>query len=165
VIADPKTSKPTQRDAVLGRLRPTVEVARLPFVEDDYTKRLDPEEVLAELRGLPDGQSNSGAALPLRSKLCRGEIQMLTQSQLACISRAIASPFRLRILANLGNATEPVSYQALRREHTMRAPTFSHHVRELRLAGLVEIVRHGKSASLSFCHETWHQYIEQLSRI
>ena len=35
----------------------------------------------------------------------------------------------------------------------MGAPTFSHHVRELCLAGLLEIVRHGKSASLSFRHE------------
>jgi predicted transcriptional regulator len=90
---------------------------------------------------------------------------MLTQSQLACISRAIASTARLQIIASLGNATEAVSYQALRREHAIGAPTFTHHVRELRFAGLVEIVRHGKSASLSLCHETWHQYIEQLSRI
>src|SRR6266478_3694540 len=104
-------------------------------------------------------------ALPFRSMRCRGEIQMLTQNQLACISRAIALPSRLQILVSLGNASEAVSYQALLREHTMGAPTFSHHVRELRLAGLVEIVRHGKSVTLSFCHETWHQYIEQLSRI
>jgi ArsR family transcriptional regulator len=102
---------------------------------------------------------------PLPFKRCCGEIQMLTQSQLACISRAIASPSRLQILASLGNVTEAVSYQALRRKHTIRASTFSRHVRELRLAGLVEIVRHGKSASLSFCFETWHQYIDQLSRI
>lgn len=105
----------------------------------------------------------SRAALLLRSKRCCGEIQILTQNQLACVSRAIASPSRLQILRSLGNATEAVSYHALRKEHAIGARIFSRHIRGLRLAGLVELVRQGKSSNLSFCHETWHQYIEQLS--
>jgi NADP-dependent 3-hydroxy acid dehydrogenase YdfG len=54
----------TQLDVTDGTsIRAAVEVVRLAFVEEDYIKRLDSEEVLAALRDLPNSQSSSGAGV------------------------------------------------------------------------------------------------------
>ena len=54
--------------------------------------------------------------------------------------RALADPTRLRLLRLL--ASEPRSPQALARELKLSLPTVSHHMRELRLAGLVRLEAH-----------------------
>jgi DNA-binding transcriptional ArsR family regulator len=57
--------------------------------------------------------------------------------QALLVLRALADPTRLRLLRLL--ATEPRTPQALARELKLTLPTVSHHMRELRVAGLVRM--------------------------
>lgn len=56
------------------------------------------------------------------------------------VLRALGDPTRLRLLRLL--AVEPRTPQALARELKLSLPTVSHHMRELRLAGLVRLEAH-----------------------
>ena len=82
------------------------------------------------------------------------EDQRLTDRQFERISRALAEPRRVRILQQVGSQEDPIS-----------EATFSHHAKELETAGLVEIVRKGKSASLILQRVVLCAYLDRLARL
>ena len=73
-------------------------------------------------------------ARPSSYKLAPGES---VPDQATLVLRALSDPTRLRLLRLLSK--EPRSPQALARELKLSLPTVSHHMRELRLAGLVRL--------------------------
>jgi DNA-binding transcriptional ArsR family regulator len=73
-------------------------------------------------------------ARPSGYRLAPGES---VPDQALLVLRALADPTRLRLLRLL--ALEPRTPQALARELKLTLPTVSHHMRELRLAGLVRM--------------------------
>jgi DNA-binding transcriptional ArsR family regulator len=85
------------------------------------------------------------AARPPGESLVPGEI---VPEDLLQILKALADPTRLRILRYL--MQEQLTPAELSRRLRLRAPTLTHHLHILRLAGLVRFVMRGKSEHLYF---------------
>lgn len=88
----------------------------------------------------------------------------LTQQQFDAIARAVADPRRFAILKQV--AANPCMGCSALHEHAELAPaTISHHMKELHDAGLIEIIREGRTASLELRRDTWQAYLDRLSSL
>ena len=88
----------------------------------------------------------------------------LPQIRIEYIARAISDPRRFDILKKIANCKE-VSCGSLRECQPIAAATMSHHLKELEQAGLIQIRREGKFASLEFQREVWDAYLATLAKI
>ena len=88
----------------------------------------------------------------------------LTQHEIDAIARAIADPRRFAILQQV--AAQPGMPCAALEEHDSISPaTISHHMKELSEAGLIEILREGRTANLTLCREKWQAYLDHLAQL
>jgi ArsR family transcriptional regulator, arsenate/arsenite/antimonite-responsive transcriptional repressor len=95
----------------------------------------------------------------------RSQNDGLTGGQMAQIGRVLAEPRRVQMLREIAACKDPTPCTKLQRTHQVSAATLSHHIKQLKMAGLVEIVRKGKFASLILQRDVLRAYVDRLSTI
>src|SRR5271167_1140221 len=89
---------------------------------------------------------------------------VLTRAQFRAITRALSDPQRYDILQHIARRRSCTCVE-LRERCPITPATLSHHLKELRSAGLISIARKGKFALPSFRREVWKTYLAQLSEL
>ena len=72
----------------------------------------------------------------------------LTEDQVLLIAKAVGDRRRYEILKRLGERPDALACGAVRDCMGINPATLSHHMKELEIAGLVEVVREGKYRQL-----------------
>jgi ArsR family transcriptional regulator len=88
----------------------------------------------------------------------------LTDEQVQAIARALADPRRFAILQQIGRQ-DCTACGSLAEREVLSPATISHHIKELADAGLIDVQREGRCASLSLRREVWNAYLAQLARL
>jgi DNA-binding transcriptional ArsR family regulator len=89
----------------------------------------------------------------------------LSEEQVHLIAKALADPRRLELLRQIGSCTDSVQCADIRGCHPVSAATLSHHMKELEIAGLIQVMREGKFASYALRRDVLKAYTEQLAAI
>jgi ArsR family transcriptional regulator, arsenate/arsenite/antimonite-responsive transcriptional repressor len=100
---------------------------------------------------------------PSQSKEPADRPPRLPDWQFAAVAKALSDPRRYGIVSEVAAASDALPCCALQAAETVSAATISHHIKSLEAAGLIEVVREGKFARLSFRRDTFDAYLRQLS--
>jgi ArsR family transcriptional regulator, arsenate/arsenite/antimonite-responsive transcriptional repressor len=88
----------------------------------------------------------------------------LSDDQVQAISRALAEPHRFAILQQIARS-ECMACGSLAQQKVLSPATISHHIKELADAGLIDVQRDGRCASLTLHRDVWDAYIGQLAKL
>jgi ArsR family transcriptional regulator len=88
----------------------------------------------------------------------------LTDKDFERIARALAEPRRYEILKQIG-ACETARCSDIQKAQAVTPATLSHHIKELEIAGLVDISREGKFMHLAVNRQVLKAYLERLGKI
>jgi ArsR family transcriptional regulator, arsenate/arsenite/antimonite-responsive transcriptional repressor len=86
----------------------------------------------------------------------------LTEDQVLLIAKALSDRRRYEILKRLGECRDALACGVVRDCTRIEPSTLSHHMKELELAGLVEVVREGKFASYVLRRDVLEAFFQRL---
>jgi ArsR family transcriptional regulator len=139
-----------------------VESGLLDARPDDYQCRSATLDLVHDQKILSMTKASAPTNRP-QGKEPAGRGSRLPERQFAAIAKALADPRRYGILSEIASASDAVPCCALKAAEMVSAATISHHIKSLETAGLIEVVREGKFARLSFRRDTFDAYLRQLS--
>jgi ArsR family transcriptional regulator len=86
----------------------------------------------------------------------------LTEDQVLLIAKAVGDRRRYEILKRLGERADALACCVVRDCTGINPATLSHHMKELEIAGLVEVVREGKFASYVLRRDVLEAFLQRL---
>ena len=86
----------------------------------------------------------------------------LTEDQVLLIAKALGERRRYEILKRLGECRDGMACGTVRDCMRIDPATLSHHMKELEIAGLVEVVREGKFASYVLRRDVLEAFFQHL---
>ena len=86
----------------------------------------------------------------------------LTEDQVLLIAKALGERRRYEIVKRLGERPDALACGAVRDCMGINPATLSHHMKELEIAGLVEVVREGKFASFVLQRDVLEAFFRRL---
>jgi ArsR family transcriptional regulator len=89
----------------------------------------------------------------------------LDASRFALISKALADPKRFEMLQRIAASKEAPTCSCVRDWLGLAPATVSHHLRELEIAGLVNVARDGKFVHFSLRRDVLDAYVNRLSSL
>ncbi len=88
----------------------------------------------------------------------------LTEDQVQNIAKALADPRRYEIIKRISHSTQPMACESVRGCIDITAPTLSHHMKELEVAGLIAVKRSGKFTSYELRRDVLESFLARLRR-
>ena len=88
----------------------------------------------------------------------------LTDDEMQTIARALADPRRFAILQQIARQ-DWTACASLAAQKILSPATISHHLKELTDAGLIDVQRDGRCASLTLQRGVWSAYLAQLAKL
>jgi ArsR family transcriptional regulator len=89
----------------------------------------------------------------------------LAAKRFAHVAKVLAEPRRVEILKQVAANGGQIPFSELLTLHNITSQTLSHHVHELYLSGLIEIVREGRCGTLHLQRNVLQAYLNELSDI
>ena len=89
----------------------------------------------------------------------------LPPKQFAHVAKVLAEPRRVEILKQIAANGGHIPFSDLVTLHNITSQTLSHHAHELKLSGLVEIVREGRCGTLHLQRKVLQAYLNEFSDI
>ncbi len=89
----------------------------------------------------------------------------LPARQFAHVAKVLAEPRRVQILKQIAASGGHIAFSELVVLHNVTSQTLSHHVHELGLSGLIEIVREGRCGTLHLQRNVLQAYLNELNDI
>jgi len=86
----------------------------------------------------------------------------MTEDQTLLIAKALGDRRRYEILKRLGERRDALSCGVVRDCMGINPATLSHHMKELEMAGLVDVVREGKFASYVLRRDVLEAFLQRL---
>jgi ArsR family transcriptional regulator len=88
----------------------------------------------------------------------------LTEEQVQLIAKALADARRYEIVKRISQCKESMACESVRECLDVSAPTLSHHMKELEVAGLVRARRTGKFISYQLRRDVLVSFLRRLRR-
>ncbi|MBV8278061.1 MAG: helix-turn-helix transcriptional regulator, partial [Verrucomicrobia bacterium] len=88
----------------------------------------------------------------------------LTEDQVQAIAKALADPRRYDIIKRISRCTQPMACETIRECLDITAPTLSHHMKELEIAGLIRGRRFGKCVNYELRRDVLESFLASLRR-
>jgi ArsR family transcriptional regulator, arsenate/arsenite/antimonite-responsive transcriptional repressor len=95
-------------------------------------------------------------------KMQKPKLTELSEDQVQNIAKALADPRRYEIIKRISRSAQPLACESVRGCLEITAPTLSHHMKELEVAGLITVRRSGKFINYEFRRDVLESFLASL---
>jgi ArsR family transcriptional regulator, arsenate/arsenite/antimonite-responsive transcriptional repressor len=88
----------------------------------------------------------------------------LTEEQVQMIAKALADSRRYEIIKRISQCKDSMACESVRQCLEISAPTLSHHMKELEIAGLIRAWRVGKCINYQLRREVLESFLQRIQR-